>query len=75
MKDFGTAAITKNDYMSLMETELLPKFSDEINEKLGSNYWNELMEQGEVWSQTNHEVAKHTINVLHQHINHEIYKN
>lgn len=30
----------------MLETELLPKFNDEINEKLGSNYWNTLLEQG-----------------------------
>ena len=70
LEGFGTPTLTKKVYMDLLESELLPKFNEEINEKLGSNYWNELLEQGEVSSETKHEVCKHTVNVLHQHINH-----
>ena len=71
IEEYGTPKVNKKDYFDLMGTELLPKFNDEINEKLGSNYWNELLKQGilkgdDVFSFVNdHEVCKHIINVLH----------
>ena len=48
-----------------MEVNLLPKFNEEINTVLGSDYWKTLLEQNDnTTTQVKSIVSKHVINVL-----------
>jgi len=67
MGPFGTIDTEYYDFIDKEKKELVPRYNDEINAKLGNDYWNTLgtFKEGEV--------LVHTSNVLYLVLNNQLY--